>query len=146
LLKKLTQKVREVFKVDICDVRVRAEEAWKGMGASGIEPEKTQSDSTATAGGRSRWILDKRRPLLIPDITKTDQFSRGGSIRKVGVRGYVGVPIFSRGGDIIGILRALTYGPREVSPEEVDLLQLMANGTGIALENAKLLEQTKKQG
>ncbi|MDP3919405.1 MAG: hypothetical protein Q8R76_01170, partial [Candidatus Omnitrophota bacterium] len=95
LLKKLTERVREVFKVDICDVRVRDEEVWKVMGVSGIEPNKTQSDSTATARGRSRWILDNRRPLLIHDITKTDQFSGGESIRKVGVRGYIGVPIFS---------------------------------------------------
>ena len=143
LLKKLTEGVREVFKVDICDVRVRDEEAWKVMGVSGTEPERTQSDSTGTARGRSRWILDNRRPLLIHDIAKTGQFSGGESIRKAGVRGYIGVPIFSRGGDVIGILRALTYGPREASPEEVDLLQLMANGTGIALENAKLLEHIK---
>ena len=143
LLKKLTEEVREVFKVDICDVRVRDEEVWRVMGVSGIEPGRTQSDSTATARGRSRWILDNRRPLLIHDIAKTGQFSGGESIRKVGVRGYIGVPIFSRGGDVIGILRALTYGPRETSPEEVDLLQLMANGTGIALENAKLLEHIK---
>ncbi len=145
LLKKLTERVREVFKVDICDVRVRDEEVWKVMGVSGIEPQKTQSDSTATAGGRSRWILDNRRPLLIHDITKTNQFSGGESIRRAGVRGYIGVPIFSRGGDVIGILRALTYGPRETIPEEVDLLQLMANGTGVALENAKLLEHIRQQ-
>jgi len=145
LLKKLTERVREVFKVDICDVRVRDEEVWKVMGVSGIEPNTTQSDSTATARGRSRWILDNRRPLLIHDITKTDQYSGGESIRKAGVRGYIGVPIFSRRGDVIGILRALTYGPRETSPEEVDLLQLMANGTGIALENAKLLEHIRQQ-
>ena len=143
LLKKLTEGVREVFKVDICDVRVRDEEAWKVMGVSGTDPGRTQSDSTGTARGRSRWILDNRRPLLIHDITKTDQFSGGESIRKAGIRGYIGVPVFARGGDVIGILRALTYGPRETSPEEVDLLQLMANGTGIALENAKLLEQIK---
>jgi GAF domain-containing protein len=146
LLKKLTERVREVFKVDISDVRVLTDEGlWKVMGISGAAPSETQSDSTATAGGRSRWILDNRRPLLIHDITKTNQFSGGESIRKVGVRGYIGVPIFSRGGDVIGILRALTYRPREASPEEVDLLQLMANGTGIALENAKLLEHIRQQ-
>jgi len=32
LLKKLTERVREVFKVDICDVRVRDKEVWKVMG------------------------------------------------------------------------------------------------------------------
>ncbi len=145
LLKKLTERVHEIFKVDICDVRVRDEEVWKVMGVSGIEFKKTQLDSTATARGRSRWILDNRRPLLIHDLTKTDQYSGGESIRSAGVRGYIGVPIFSRGRDVIGILRALTYQPRETSPEEVDLLQLMANGTGIALENAKLLEHIRQQ-
>jgi len=53
--------------------------------------------------------------------------------------------MFSRGGEIIGIVRALTYQPREFTQEEVELLQQMANGAGVALENARLLERIKNQ-
>ena len=68
-----------------------------------------------------------------------------GTTEGLGIRGFLAVPIFSKAGEVIGIVRALTYQPRDFTHEEVDLLQQMANGAGIALENARLLEQTKKQ-
>jgi len=145
LLKKLTEKIREVFKVDVCDVRVHESKSWRTMGISGIEPERLLSGSTGTARGRSKRIIESRRPLLIPDITQQTDISTGRVLSRLGFRGYLGVPLFSRGGEVIGVLRALTYQPRDFTQEEVDLVQQLANGAATALENARLLEQTKKQ-
>jgi signal transduction histidine kinase len=145
LLKKFTEKVREFFKVDVTDVRIIEKGVWKVRGVSGIEPENVQSDSTGTSRGRSRWVIQNRKPLLVPDLLKQTEFSGGESIRKVGIRGYVGVPLFSRGGEVIGILRVLTYEPREFSQSEVDLLQQLANGAAIALANARLYEDLALQ-
>jgi len=144
LLNKLTEKVREFFKVDISDVRVIEKEGMRNVGVSGIEPERLQ---TGHAGmGRWRWFLENRRPLLIPDITQWTEFSTVGKVtRGLGVRSYLAVPLISRGGEVLGILRALTYQPREFTQEEVDLLQQMANGAAIALENAQLLEHITTQ-
>ena len=55
----------------------------------------------------------------------------------------LGVPLFSRGGEVVGVLRALTYQPREFTQEEVDLLQQLANGAAIALENSWLLGEIR---
>lgn len=145
LLRKLTEKVREFFKVDAADVRILEKGVWKVKGVSGIEPEKLQSDSTGTGRGRSGWIIQNRKPLLVPDIIKQMGFPGGESIRKAGIRGYVGVPLFSRGGEVIGILRLLSYEPRELGESEVDLLQQLANGAAIALTNARLYEETERR-
>ena len=145
LLRKLTEKVREFFKADVADVRIVDGGVWKVKGVSGTEPERTQSDSTGTARGRSRWILENRQPLLVPDILKQTGFSGGESIRKAGIRGYVGIPLFSSGGEVIGILRVLSYLPREFSVSEVDLLQQLANGAAIALTNARLYDETERR-
>jgi GAF domain-containing protein/anti-sigma regulatory factor (Ser/Thr protein kinase) len=144
LLKKLTGKVREFFKVDVCDVRVVDAGVWRVRGVSGIEAERVQSDSTGTARGRSKWILENRKPLLIADITKETSFLGGESIRRTDVRGYFGIPLL-RGEEVMGILRALSYETREFSRSEVDLLQQLANGTAIALANARLFEETEKR-
>jgi signal transduction histidine kinase len=66
-------------------------------------------------------------------------------MKNLGLRSYVGVPLFSRGGEVIGVLRALSYQARDFTEKEVELLQLLANGSGVALENAKLLEEIKRQ-
>ncbi len=147
LLKKLTEKVCDFLQVNIADVRLLEGETWQLAGVSGVEPHQLpQSWSRSTSSRqRSMWIRENRRPLMIPDITEGPIKSLGHVLESLGIRGFLGVPIFSRSGEVIGILRALTYNPRHFTQEEVDLLQQMANGAGIALENAQLLEQTKKQ-
>lgn len=146
LLKKLTEKVREVFKVDICDVRVREKEVWRVMGVSGIEPERLRSRSTGAARGRSRWIIENRKPLSIPDVTRgVGSPTSGESTREIGIRGYLGVPLLSREREVIGVLRALTYQPREFSQAEVDLLQQLTQGAAIAIENGSLLKELKEK-
>jgi len=145
LLKKLTERVREALRVDVSDVRVPEGKAWRVIGVSGIESGQIRLEGTGTARGRSRWIIENCKPLMIPDIRQSTGFTGGETLLQTGIRGYLGVPLLSRGGDVMGILRALTYEPRTFTQAEVDLLQQLANGAAIALENAWLLEQTKKQ-
>ncbi|TAJ87199.1 GAF domain-containing protein [bacterium] len=144
LLKKLTEKVREILRVDVSDVRIGEREVWQVVGVSGIEPNLLNPPGSATVRGLSSWTLEHRRPLMIQDVTKTD-LPTGTTLKNLGLHGYLGVPLFSRSGEVMGILRALTYQPREFTQEEVDLLQQMASGSAIALENARLLEHIKNQ-
>jgi signal transduction histidine kinase len=145
LLKKFTEKVREILKVDVVDVRVFVEETgWKLMGIAGIDPNLLTSTRSGTGRGRAGWIQKHRQPLMIPDLTRSDRPS-GATLKNLCVRGYLGVPLLSRGGEAIGVLRALTYEPREFTQEEVDLLEQLASGAGIALENSRLVEHIKKQ-
>src|SRR5262249_19899181 len=140
--KKLTDKVREFFKVDIADVRVI--DGFRIMGISGIDAEEMRGSATGNGGG-SNWVVENRRPLVLPDISRVKDPPIGQTARRLGIQGYLAVPLFSRSGDVIGVLRALSYAPREFQTEEIELLQQMGNGAGIALENARLLDQTRKQ-
>lgn len=143
LLKKLTDKVREFFKVDIADVRVM-DDGWRILGVSGVDEGQMRGGATGRAGGSS-WVAEHRRPLVFPDISRVKDPPIGQTARRLGIQGYLAVPLFSRRGDVIGVLRALSYRPREFQAEEIDLLQQMSNGAGIAVENARLLDQTRKQ-
>lgn len=144
LLKKLTERVREILRVDISDVRVLVEGEWKLTGIAGIAPSLLTSGRSGTGRGPAGWILQHRQSLVIPDLTRTD-IPTGTTMKHLGLRGYVGVPLFSRSGEVIGVLRAISYQPRNFTQEEVDLLQQLANGSGVALENARLLEEIKRQ-
>ena len=145
LLKKLTEKVREVFKVDICEVRVLKGDKWSLMSISGVDPNLVPFSVDVTVYGRLEWIIENRRPLMIPDSIQEGSLPPGQTVKALGVRGYLGVPLFSRGGEVIGVLRALTYQPREFAQEEVDLIQQLANGAAVAIENARLFEEVQKK-
>ncbi len=144
LFQKVADKVREFFKVDISDIRLLQESGTRRLaGSSGIAPDILYNPEASM--GRSRWIVSNRRPLVIPDMTKETGVSAEDTVRKLGIRGYLAVPLFSRSGEVIGILRAFTYEPREFSRSEVDLFQQLANGTAIALTNARLFEETEQR-
>jgi PAS domain S-box-containing protein len=146
LLDKLTARVREVFEVDVCDVRLLVDrDRWRLGGVSGLDPNRFASSRDGAAFGRMRWIIENRKPLIIPDSAQGASLPPGDTVTSLGLRGYLGVPLLSRSGEILGVLRALTYQPRNFSQEEVDLLQQLANGAAAALDNARLYDQTKNQ-
>ncbi|HWO42071.1 MAG TPA: GAF domain-containing protein [Candidatus Eisenbacteria bacterium] len=144
LFKKLTEKVREILRVDISDVRVLVDGRWKLIGISGIDPRLLTANRSGTGRGPGGWIQTHRQPLVIPDLNSTT-IPMGGTMRRLGLRSFVGVPLFSRAGDVIGVLRGMSYTPRAFSQEEVELLEQLAIGGAVALENARLFEQIQEQ-
>ena len=145
LLDKLTARVREVFEVDVCDVRLLVDgDRWRLGGISGVDSNLFASSRSGAAYGRMRWIIENQKPLIIADSTKEGALPPGDTIRTLGLRGYLGVPLLFRG-EVLGVLRALTYQPRNFIQEEVDLLQQLANGAAVALDNARLYDRTKNQ-
>lgn len=139
LLKKLTERVREVFKVDICDVRLMEKGSWVWLSVSGVAEEQLRPEGVVTEQRRARWIMESRRALVIPDLKDDPDRPIGETLSRLGIRGYLGLPLFSRSGEVIGILRVLSYQPRAFTQEEVDLLQQLANEAAVALENARLI-------
>src|SRR3989338_6181069 len=117
------------------------------MGISGVDPNLVPFSVDVTVYGRLEWIIENRRPLMIPDSIQEGSLPPGETVKALGVRGYLGVPLFSRGGEVIGGLRALTYQPRGVAQGEGDLIQQLANGAANAVEKSTLLLEltTKSQ-
>lgn len=145
LLTKIAQNVREFFRVDICDVRLIEPGGSRIVGASGIEVERLRVGTTGSGRGISGWIRKNRRPLVVTDITQDRTLPVGETTYRIGIRGYVAIPLFSRSGEVIGTLRVLTHQPREFTQGELDLLQQVGNGAAIAIENARLFEEVQKK-
>ncbi|HEY2989219.1 MAG TPA: GAF domain-containing protein [Candidatus Binatia bacterium] len=144
LFDKVTGKIREFFNVDISDIRLLEEGGIRRLvGSSGIASERLYK--LGASRGRTGWIVRNRRPLVISDITQESDIPAGETVRELGIHGYLAVPVFSRTGEVIGVLRALTYEPREFGSAEVDLLQQVANGTAVAITNARLFAETQQR-
>lgn len=143
LLKKFTERVRQILKVDISNVRLIEAGVRRIVGVSGIDEKRLRATSIGSGRGASQWIVENRKPLAIADITESGDIPMGETTRSIGLHGYLGVPLFSRDGSVMGIVQALTYQPRAFSREETDLLEQLANGVAIALENGRLLDDLK---
>ena len=141
LLRKITENVRDILKVDVCDISIVERETWKTMAISGIDPGSVAPSRPKTIHGRLEWIIDNRKPLIIPDGNRETNLLPGPTVRALECRGYLGVPMLSRSGKVAGVIRALTYQPRDFTQRQVNLIQQFANGAAIALDNARLLQE-----
>jgi|GEM_PF-1546290 len=144
LLQKLTLKIREVLKVDVSDVRLMDDGEWRSVGVSGTEPGSLQPASSRVGRGLSRSVIQTGQTIIVSDMLAENIQDRPAMTRH-GFRGYVGVPLFSRNGEVIGVLRVLTYHDRHFTQDEVELLQQLAGGAAIALENARLFKEVRQK-
>ncbi len=85
----------------------------------------------------SGWVMMNAEPALIEDIY-SDSRIPVAAYRPTFVRSLAMVPI--RETDPIGAIGNYWAQPHQPTPEEVTILQALANTTAVALENARLIE------
>ncbi|WP_431879402.1 helix-turn-helix domain-containing protein [Amycolatopsis sacchari] len=89
-------------------------------------------------------VAQTARPYASPDYFRDSRFQHTGpiddAVRDEGLAAILGVPL-SLGAEVIGVLYASDRTPREFTPDEVALLQSLADHAAIALDNARLLDE-----
>lgn len=143
LMKKLTDTVRKLLQVDVSDARLLEGTTIKVMAVSGDERVFLGNGILGSRAKRLPKMVETRKPIVVSDVTQESATLKSGATRYPGIRGYLGVPFMSRAGQVMGSLRALTYQPREFTEREVEMLQQMASGAAILLENTRLIEDLK---
>jgi len=66
------------------------------------------------------------------------------TLKTEGVESFINVPVRASG-DMLGIIQLASRSPRQFRPEEVNLLETIGNQMGVALQKAKLYEETRRQ-
>ena len=76
-------------------------------------------------------ILEPDRPMVIPDI-EDDPILGAHPAVQAGIRFYAGIPIHAAGDQPVGALCVMDRSPRTLSPEQEEMLGLIA----VAIEGA----------
>jgi PAS domain S-box-containing protein len=82
------------------------------------------------------YIVRRKTPVIVEDVANDGRFQIPAFIRECGVASALGVPVIA-GEKAIGALIVDTQTPRLFTPEEAHFLNLIANQTGMALEQAR---------
>ncbi|MDP2647436.1 MAG: GAF domain-containing protein [Desulfobacterales bacterium] len=90
---------------------------------------------TATKSGR--WASE-RKPVVVSDITKSDGFQYPDHIKKEGIAAIVSIPIIFHG-KIIGLLRLYHYEIWNISEQDIDTLNAIAEGLAMAMLYSRIL-------
>lgn len=96
--------------------------------------------------GLGGLVAQTARPYATGDYQADGRFHHTGAIdsavRDEGLRAILGVPL-RVGAQVIGVLYAADRTPRAFTPDEVALLSSLADHAAIAIDGARLLEETR---
>ncbi|MGH7845706.1 MAG: ATP-binding protein [Candidatus Binatia bacterium] len=89
-------------------------------------------------------LLADGTPVTIVNVQNNPQSPERSFFRKHGLISYIGVPLIAKDKPI-GVLALYTKQERSFSDQEIEFLTTLASQAAVAIHNAQLYEQTKKQ-
>lgn len=93
--------------------------------------------------GFSGHVAQHGKPLLVKDIDENSPVDPHPAALRGGLRSFAGVPLQAKG-QILGVLGVASYGDRQFTRRETELLSSIGRQVGIAVENARLYDQSRE--
>jgi len=112
----------------------------------GEAADRTREVRMKMGEGITGWVALHGKPLVVPDAAREERFSPKAD-RHTGfrTRSLIAVPIFNRG-RVAGVLEVLNKrGPEPFDEQDVEILELVANQVGTAMENARLYGKLREK-
>ncbi|MBI4240403.1 MAG: GAF domain-containing protein [Candidatus Rokubacteria bacterium] len=118
------------------------------QGDAGLDPNLVQAASDvsvlAYGAGLGGQVFESRVPEYVEDVQQDPRWLDQRLARGAGLHAGAGIPLITRG-EVLGVLVILLAEPRRFTPEEKELMGLLADHAAIALENARVYQQLKGQ-
>ena len=105
-------------------------------------PEKALDQTFPADNALCRIMNETNEPLIIEDCDNDPRFERWGDISNV--RGWMGVPMISRG-QVIGYITLDSHTPSAFTQNDAVAAQTFAHQAATSLENSRLFTETKQR-
>ncbi|MFE5599821.1 helix-turn-helix domain-containing protein [Streptomyces coelicoflavus] len=150
LLKVITRRARLLLGLDMAWVTFDdfAEHCSRVRAADGHASALTIGFTVPFDGGVGRRAADGTAPFWTADYLADESFPHSEVIddvvRAEGLRAVMAVPLQYEG-SVLGVLYVADRNVRHFSPDEVSLMSSLADLAAVAIEKARLLEQTRHE-
>src|SRR5256885_5310350 len=133
VLAKLLAQVLELFHVDTAVVLLhdRASGQLIATAAAGLEEEVWQGVRVPVGAGFAGRVASRRHPVVLDRVDSTTVVNPLLWMRHVQV--LLGVPMLV-GPELLGVLHGGSFTPREFTPADTELLQLVADRLALAVQ------------
>jgi GAF domain-containing protein len=147
VLDALVQAAARLCEADFAIIRRRDGDAYPVAASVGLSPQQheqfaryTTTPDRGTIFGRA---IVEGRAIHIPDLLADPEFTRPQVQQVANVRAGIGVPLI-RDGAVIGVISVMRSQPRSFSQRQIDLVATFADQAVIAIENARLFNETRE--
>ena len=146
ILNDALDKTLQVMEIEAGGIYILDEEAVVLTVAAqrGFSPQFVDEvDRLKVGEGFSGRVAQSGQPLVVRDVSADPRLTRMVA-REEGLHSLASVPLSSRG-KVLGTLFAVTHGYREFTDQDVQLLTSIGHQIGVAIENARLYEDTRSR-
>ncbi len=119
------------------ELAFRVQQGWR------VHDFVTQGVRVPADQGLSGLVVATGQPVVTGDISH-DPRVVVPEFRDEGVQAMALAPMRARG-RVLGVLSAMSYTPYEFSAEEVTVISAIADQIGVALDNARLFDETRRR-
>jgi len=135
LLEELLTRIRDALEADTCAVLLIDASGMELVlrAAKGLEGEVEQGTRIPVGMGFAGRIAATGAPVVIEDVDHADVLNP--ILREKGIKSLLGVPL-TVGGRILGVVHVGTRAPREFDANDVELLEVVAQGAALAIDRA----------
>lgn len=108
--------------------------------ASTLDLGAAKDDLYALHGTLAGTVITSGKSLIVEDTLKTTEFGIGPE----GYRAYLGVPLQTRTGEVLGTICSFQREPRQFTDAEVRLANVFAERAATAIDNYQLYQQQQQ--
>ncbi len=112
--------------------------------ASGEQRMERTDERYRAEDGYSGYLIRERKILRVSDVDTFREAHPAVDRRRYPFRSYLGVPLLV-GGELVGTLELAAIEPDAFSPADEDALQMLAGQAAVALHNAILFREERRQ-
>jgi PAS domain S-box-containing protein len=143
LLPLVTRSVNRVMGTRYCLLMLRHGDELRLAAHEGLEPEVEQQWQVLKIGeSLTGRVVQEGAVLAVTEMRDDPRLMARERVERYGYRSFLGVPL-RRGGEVLGSLEVITKERRVFSAEDQHLMAAFADQAAIAIDNARLLEETR---
>jgi len=150
VLDKAVEKIKETLGCDAVWIYVvdSARKQLRMRGSRGLDEQSAQfMERRSITSGISGKICETGAPLVFEDVgtdSRYKEISSGSKVTSLGFVTAAGFPIKVKE-KVIGVLHLAHQKRRPFTPDELQLIESLAQEIGVAVENARLFEQVSQK-
>jgi two-component sensor histidine kinase len=141
-LDRVTRLATLIFDAPVALITVVDESRQFFLSQHGLAEPWSVNRETPLSHSFCQYVVMNRQPLVIEDARETPLTAENSAIQDLGVIAYLGVPLRTADGHVVGALCVIDHDPRRWEAKEVEILSDLAR---IAMDEILLTQSIDRQ-
>ncbi|MDP3443983.1 MAG: GAF domain-containing protein, partial [Ignavibacteria bacterium] len=143
IIRIIGDKVRDIFKAEVTEILLLEESTNIIQVPYSFYRDYQEAESFHLGEGLTSKIIQSGKPLVLGTFEESVKLGVLVQSEEEKTETYIGVPIIVSD-KVIGVVSIQSYKKFDYNDEKVRLLSIISTNMGVALQNAKLFDETKR--